>query len=134
MFNNESVMKSIARRVFPDLGAFSKDWVAKLGVWDAVFYAGRDAAWLTISHGQDVLFRIETHGGHVEATYALPAVMERGNGEKFYGTAWANSRRWRVDGWSDVPGVAQEIREFFDNIDEFLEEEAKVYKVLEETK
>ena len=134
MFNNESVMKSIARRVFPDLGAFSKDWVAKLGVWDAVFYAGRDAAWLTISHGQDVLFRIETHGGHVEATYALPAVMERGNGEKFYGTAWANSRRWRVDGWPDVPGVAREIREFFDNIDEFLEEEAKVYNVLEETK
>lgn len=134
MLENKQLAVIIARRVFPDLGAFSKDWVAKLGVWDAVFYAGRDAAWLTISHGQDVLFRIETHGGRVEATYALPAVMERGNGEKFYGTAWANSRRWRVDGWSDVPGVAQEIQEFFDNIDEFLEEEAKVYKVLEETK
>lgn len=133
MFNNESVMKSIARHVFPDLGAFSSDWVAKLGVWDAVFYAGRDAAWLTISHGQDALFRIETSGGRVEAVYALPAVMERENGEKFYGTAWANSRRWRVDEWSDVPQVSKEIREFFDNIDEFLEEEAKVYKVLEES-
>ena len=69
----------------------------------------------------------------MEATYALPAVMELGNGEKFYGTAWANSRRWRVDGWSDVSRVSEEIREFFDNIDEFLEEEAKVYKVLEES-
>ena len=131
MFNNESVMKSIARRVFPDLGAFSQDWVAKLGVWDAVFYAGRDAAWLTISHGQDVLFRIKTHGGRVEAAYALPAVMERPNGEKFYGTVWARSRRWHVDGWSDVPRVSVEIREFFDNTDEFVEEEAKVYKILE---
>ena len=134
MFNNESVMKSIARHVFPDMGAFSKDGVAKLGVWDTILHVGRDAAWLTISHGQDVLFRIETRGGCVEATYALPAVMERGNGEKFYGTAWANSRRWRVGGWSDIPQVSTEIREFFDNIDEFLEEEAKVYKALGESK
>lgn len=133
MFNNESVMKSIARRVFPDPGAFSKDWVAKLGEWDAVLNAGRDATWLTIGHGQDVLFRIETRGDRVEAAYALPAVMERGNGEKFHGTAWANSRRWRVDGWPDVPRVSTEIREFFGNIDEFLEEEAKVYKALGES-
>lgn len=130
----KNILKSITRRVFPDLGAFSSDGHAKLGVWDAVFYAGRDAAWLTISYDQDVLFRIETRGGRVEAVYALPVVMERGNGEKFYGTAWANSRRWRVDGWEDVPRVSVEIKEFFDNIDEFLEEEAKVYRALEEAK
>lgn len=56
------------------------------------------------------------------------------NGEKFYGTAWANSRCWRVGGWSDAPRVSVDIREFFDNIGEFLEEEAKVYKILEEPK
>lgn len=56
MFNNESALKSIACRVFPDLGAFSSDWVAKLGVWDAVFYTGQDAAWRTVSHSQDALF------------------------------------------------------------------------------
>lgn len=133
MLNNESVMKSITRRVFPDLGAFSRG-VAKFGEWDAVLSVGEDVAWLTVSHGRDVLFQIETQGGRVEATYALPAVMERGNGEKEYCTAWANSRRWRVDGWSDVPGVSMKIREFFDNIDEFLEEEAKVCKILEEAK
>ena len=131
MFNNESVLKSIIRRVFPDLGSFSSG-VARLGEWDAVLHAGRDATWLTVSHDRDLLFRVETRKGRVEATHALPAVMERGNGEKFYGTAWASSRRWRVDGWSDVPGVSTEIREFFDNIDEFLEEEARVYKALEE--
>ena len=133
MFNNESVMKSIARQVFPAMGAFSKDGVAKLGDRDAVLHVSRDAVWLTISHGQDVLFRIELRGGCVEAVYALPAVMERGNGEKSYGTAWANSRRWRVGGWSDVPRVSTEIRGFFDNIDEFLEEETRVYKALEES-
>lgn len=132
MFNNESVMKSIARRVFPDLGAFSSG-VAGLGEWDVALRADRDAAWLTVSHGRDPLFQIEVRGGRVAATYALPAVMELGNGEKEYGTAWANSRRWRVDGWSDVPKVSAEIREFFNNIDEFLEEEAKVYKALGES-
>lgn len=133
MFNNESVMKSIARRVFPDLGAFSPG-VARLGEWDVALRADRDAAWLTVSHGRDPLFQIEVRGGRVEATYALPAVMELGNGEKEYGTAWANSRRWCVGGWPDVPRVSVEIREFFDNIDEFLEEEAKVYKILGEAK
>lgn len=134
MFNNESVMKSIARRVFPGPGAFSPDRAAKLGVWDAVLHAGRDATWLTISHGRDALFRVETRGGRVEATYALPAVMERADGEKEYGTAWASSRRWRVNGWEDVPRVSVEIREFFDNTDEFLGEEARVYKILEGSK
>lgn len=131
MLSNESVTKSIAHLVFPDLGPFSKDWVAKLGEWDAIFYAGQDAAWLTISHGRDVLFRIEAKGGRVEAMYALPAVMERADGEKEYGTVWANSCCWRVDEWSDVSRVSTKIREFFDNIDEFLEEEAKVYRVLD---
>ena len=134
MFNNESALKSIARRVFPDLGAFSPDRVAELGEWDAVLHAGRNAAWLTVRHGRDVLFRIEVHGPRVEATYALPAVMESGNGEREYGTAWANSRRWRVNGWEDAPWVSTEIRKFFNNTDEFLEEGAKVYKALEESK
>lgn len=131
MFSSELVLKSIARRVFPNLEVSSSDWVTKLGVWDAVFYPGQDVAWLTISHGQDLLFHIEVKSDRVKATYALPAIMERGNGEKFYGTAWANSRHWRVGGWADVPTIATGIREFFDNIDEFLEEEAKVYKILE---
>lgn len=70
----------------------------------------------------------------VEAMYALPAVMERANGEKFRSTAWANFRRWRVEGWSDVPRVSIEIVGFFSNLNELLEEYAKVYKILEESK
>ena len=132
MFNNESVLKSIARRVFPDLGVFSPDRAAELGVWDATLTVGDGSAWLTISHGRDLLFGIKVRGGRVEAVYALPAVLERGNGEKEYGTAWANSRHWRVDGWSNVPQVAAAIHGFFDNTEEFLEEEAKVRRILGE--
>lgn len=133
MFNNESVVKSIARRVFPDLGAFSPDRVAKLGSWDVVLSTNSDAAWLTVSNGQDVLFRIETRGGRVEATYALPTVMEYGDGKRKYGTAWANSYRWNVTSWADVPRVSADINEFFNNIDEFIREEAKVYRALAES-
>ena len=132
MFNNESVMKSIARHVFPDLGAFSADGHAELGDRDVVLHTGRGATWLTVSHGRDELFRIETRGGRVEAVYALPAVMEMANGEKFHGTAWANSRRWHVGGWGDIPRVSKEIREFFDNDEEWDREEAGVRKTPEE--
>lgn len=132
MFNNESILKSIARRVFPNLGAFSSDGVAKLGLWDAYISVGEGVAWMTIYFNTDMLFCIEVSKGRVKATYALPAIMERA-GEKEYGTAQANSRRWRADGWSDVPAISVGIQKFFDNIDEFLEEEAKVYKILEET-
>lgn len=129
MFDNKSVLKSIARRVFPGMGPFSGER-AKLGEWDVCL----NDAWLTVLAGRDALFRIEARGGRVEATYALPAVMERANGEKEYGTAWANSRCWRVNGWADAPGVSRKIRGFFGNTDEFLEEEAKVYKIIEGSK
>ena len=131
MFNNESILKSIARRVFPEMGKFSSGGVAKLGTWDVVFSSGRNAAGFTVSCGQDRLFRIEVRGPRVEATYALPAIIELGDGSREFGTEWANSRRWRVEGWSDIPKVSTEIREFFNNYDEYLEEEAKVYKILE---
>lgn len=131
MFNNELVLKSIARRVFPDMGSFSPDRTARIGLWDAHLRSTRDSAWLTIYLGPDLLFQIELRGNRLKATYALPAVMELGDGEKEYGTAWANSRRWRVDGWDDVPRVSMEIGKFFDNIEEFLEEETKVYRILE---
>lgn len=131
MFNNELVLKSITRRVFPDLGSFSSDGAAKLGLWDVVLNVADGVAWLTVSHGRDLLFNIKVCGNRVEATYALPAVLERADGEMEYGTAWANSRRWSVAGLEDVPGISVNISEFFENIDEFLEEEAKVYKVLE---
>ena len=63
MFYSGSIVKSIARRVFPDLGAFSPDQVAKLGLWDAILSTDGDAAWLTVSSGRDVLFQVETSGG-----------------------------------------------------------------------
>lgn len=123
-----NILKSIAHQVFPTMTAIGGDGRAELGEWGAELTTSRDAAWLTVSHGRDVLFRVGVNRDRVEAVYALPAVMERGDGEKFYGTAWANSRRWMV-----TDDVSREIREFFDNIDEFLEEEAKVYKALGES-
>lgn len=131
MFNNESVVKSIARRVFPGMGGFSNG-VAELGPWEVHLAVADEVTWLTVYLGRDELFRVEARKGRVKAMYALPAVMELGSGEKEYGTAWANSRHWRVDGWSDVPRVAVAIREFFDNTEEFLEEEAKVHGILGE--
>ena len=107
------------------------DGVAKLGQWDVYLTGADKATWLTVQLGLDVLFQIEVQGGCVAARYALPAVMERGNGEKFYGTAWAGSRRGRVDGWSDVSSVAADIREFFNDTDGLFEEEA--HKILEES-
>lgn len=126
MFNNESVLKSIGRRVFPDMGPFSEYGRARVGLWNAHLCVGDEAAWLTVSIGRDFLFQIEARGSQIEATYALPVVVA---GE--YGTAWSNSRRWHVDGWPDIMEVSTEIREFFDNEDEYLEREAEVYKVLE---
>lgn len=130
MFNNESVLKSIARRVFPAMKAFAPNGHAELGVWDACLSVGNRAAWLTISNDRDLLFCIKAQGDRVEATYALPAVMERA-GEKEYGTAWASSRRWNVNGWSDVPLAAAGIRKFFENDEEFHEEEVRVHEILE---
>lgn len=132
MFNNESIVKSIARRVFPGMGPFS-DGLAKLGQWDAYLAVADEATWLTVKLGLDVLFRIEARDGHVEAWYALPAVAELGNGEKRYSTAWAGSRRWRVDGWSDIFSAAASIRKLFNNYEEFCQVETKVRKILEES-
>lgn len=134
MFNNELVLKAIGRRVFPGMGVFSVDGRAKIDLWEACFSAGNEAAWLTVSAGSDLLFQVEVRGSRVKATYALPAVMELGNGEKEYGTAWANSRCWRVDGWSNIPAVSIGIQKFFDNIEEFCGEEEKVCKAVEESK
>lgn len=133
MFNNESVLKSIARRVFPNMGVFASDGVAKLGPWRACLQRGDGPAWLTVSCGRDLLFRIEVRGPRVEATYALPAVMERADGGREYGTVWAESRHWRVDEWARVPEISARIRGFFDNTEEFCKEEAKVYRILEES-
>lgn len=127
MFNNESVLKCIARRVFPNMGAFSSDGITRIDSWDACLSVDEGAAWLTVSLGRDHLFRIEVRGSRVQATYALPAVV--GLGE--FGTAWAGSRCWRVGGWDEVPEVSAGIRKFFDNDDEYLEEEARVYEILE---
>lgn len=131
MLNNESIIKSIARRVFPGMSKFS-DGVAKLGLWDVYLVVGDETAWLTVQLGIDVLFQIEVRDGHVKAKYALPAIMELSGGEKRYGTMWANSRCWDVDGRSSVLLIATDIREFFDNIEEFCRKEAEVYKILEE--
>lgn len=128
MFNNESLVKSIARRVFPDMGVLSSG-VAEIGLRDACLSVGRGVAWLTVSLGQDHLFQIRVQGSRVEALYALPIVVDDGDSPR-YGTAWANSRRWVVTGWADVPGVSADIREFFNNADEFYAEEAKVYEIL----
>ena len=110
------------------------DGVAKLGQWDVYLTAADEVAWLTVKLGLDVLFQIEARGGRVAAKYALPAVVTVGNGEKEYGTAWADSRRWHVSGWADVPSVAADTREFFNDTDGLFEEEAeKVHKILEES-
>lgn len=132
MLENKQLVVAIARHVFPGMGTFS-DGLAKLGQWDAYLVVGDGVTWLTIQLGPDVLFRVEARGEYVKARYALPAVMELGNGEKEYGTAWAASRRWRVDGWSDIFPVAAGIREFFDNDGEFCRAEAKVYSILGES-
>ena len=131
MFDSESVLKSIARRVFPNMGVFSSYGVARIDLWDACLRVGERAAWLTVSLGRDHLFQIEVRGSCVRATCALPVVIELGGGEREFGTEWANSHRWCVEGWSDIPGVSAEIQKFFDNEDEYLEEEAKVYRILE---
>lgn len=130
MFNNELIVKSIARRVFPGMGKFSYG-VAKLNVWDVYLSVTDEVTWLTVKLGLDVLFQIEAQDGYVVARYALPAVVELGDGEKTYGTMWANSHRWHVDGWSSIPSVAADIRKFFNNDEEFYREEAEVYKILE---
>jgi hypothetical protein len=130
MFNNESVLKSIARRVFPDMGTFSSGGEAGIGLWDARLSVGGGVAWLTVGLGRDELFEIRVQGSRVEAVYAVPAVVEYGDGKRGYGTAWADSRRWKCD-WVDVPRVSADIREFFNNTDEFLNEAAKVRRILE---
>lgn len=131
MLNNELVLKAISRHVFPNMGVFSADGRTRIGLRDVCLSTGDGVAWLTVSLGRDHLFQIEVRGSRVKAAYALPAVMERGDGEREYGTAFANSRCWRVHRWSDVAQVYDEIQEFFENTDEFLEEEAKVEKILE---
>lgn len=131
MFDNESVLESIARRVFPDMGSFSEYGRADVGPWSAHLCVGDEAAWLTVGLGQDFLFQIETRGSHVKATYALPVAVTTADGTVRYGTAWASSRQWRVDGWSDVTQVSVEIQKFFDNLDEFIEREEKVYKIID---
>lgn len=131
MFNNESVVKSIAGRVFPGMSKFS-DGVAKLDVWDVYLTITDEITWLTVELGFDVLFQIEACGGYVTARYALPVIVKLGNGEKRYGTAWAGSRCWCVGGWSDISPVATSIREFFNNTNElFEEEEEKILKELD---
>lgn len=132
MFDNASLVKSIARRVFPDMGAFSSG-TARIGLWDARLGVGEGAAWLTVSLGQDHLFQIKVRGSCVEATYALPTTMECGDGRRKYGTAWANSHRWDVTSCTNVPEISADIEEFFNNIDEFIREEAKVYRALAES-
>lgn len=131
MFNSELVLKAISRRVFPDMGAFSAGGEARIGLWEVHLSVGSGVAWLTVSQDLNPLFRIEVRGSRVKATYALPAVVVLGNGEREYGTEWANSRNWQMRGWSDVALTSIEIREFFDNIEEFLREEGRVYEVLE---
>lgn len=130
MFNNESVLKSIARRVFPGMGRFS-DGVAKLGTWDMYLTTAAKVAWLTVKFGRDLLFQIEVQEGSVKATYALPTVVTLANGEQEYATRWSHTHRWSVHDWADVPRVSIGIRDFFDNNDEFLEMEAAVHKILE---
>lgn len=132
MFDSELLVKSIARRVFLNMGEFSSG-TARIGLLDARLGVGEGAAWLTVSLGQDHLFQIEVRGSCVEATYALPTVMEYGDGKRGYGTAWANSYRWNVTSWADVPGISADIDEFFNNIDEFIREEARVYRALAES-
>lgn len=130
MRNNELVVKSITRWVFPNMSTFSAG-VAKLGVWDVYLSIADETTWLTVKLGLDVLFQIEACGGYVTARYALPVIVKLGNGEKRYGTAWADSRRWRVGEWSDISSVAAGIREFFNNTNElFEEEEEKILKEL----
>lgn len=131
MFNSEYVLKSIARRVFTDMGKFSSSGVAKIASWDAYITVGEGVAWFTVSSDRDRLFQIEVQGSSVRAVYALPAVIELGDGRREFGTEWANSRCWRVGGWSDIPEVSAKIRKFFDNDDEYCREEAKVYEVLD---
>ena len=131
MFDNESIVKSVARQVFPNMGKFYGG-VAKLGQWGVYLTVADKVTWLTVKLGLDMLFQIEAQGGRVAARYALPVVVELGNGEKKYGTAWANSRRWCVNGWVDVPSVAADIRKFFDNTNGLFEkEDEKVHKILE---
>lgn len=131
MLDNELIVKSIARHVFPGMSKFS-DGVAKLGQWDMCLVVGDETAWLTVRLGLDVLFQIEARDGRVKAKYALPVAVELNNGEKRYGTTWTNFRCWNVDGWSSVLSVATDIQKFFDNDEEFYRKEAEVYKILEE--
>lgn len=130
MLNNELIVKSIARRVFPGMGKFSYG-MAKLNVWDVYLSVTDEVTWLTVKLGLDVLFQIEARDGYVVARYALPVVVELANGEKRYSTMWAGFHRWHVDGWSDIPSVAADIREFFDN--DFDLHEKEVYKILEKS-
>lgn len=133
MLNNEYVLKSIARRVFTDMGKFSSG-VAKINSWDAYLSVDDGVAWLTVSLDRDHLFQVEVRGSSVQAVRALPAVIELVDGSREFGTEWADSRRWRVGGWSDILRVSDEIRKFFDNESEYLEEESKVYEILEAAK
>ena len=126
MFNNESVLKPIARRVFPDMGMFSSGGEAKIGLRGARLSVGKGVAWLTVSLGPDKLFEIKAQGSRAGAVWAIPAVVGYGSGG--YGAAWTDSRCWNV---ADVLGVSASIREFFNNTDEFLNEGAGVYRILE---
>lgn len=85
MLNNGSVLKFIARRVFPGLGKFSPDGVAPLGLRDVTLKTWGKVGWLTVSHGRDLLFQVE--GTCVKARYALPTVVQLSSGELEYGTA-----------------------------------------------
>ena len=130
MFNNESVLKFIASRVFPSMEEFSPDGNSRLGLWDITLKVGDDGAWLTVSYKKDSLFQIEVCGVYVKARYALPVVVELSSGELEYGTSWAVEREWRVGRGVDASDVATNIGFLFNNIEEFLEAEAEVYKTI----
>ena len=130
MLNNESVLKFIARRVFPGLGKFSPDGVAQLGLWDVTLKLWGKVGWLTVSHGQDLLFQIEVSGTLIKARYALPVAAKLPSGELKYKTAWVKEREWRAEGWVDADFVALLIGEFFRNLDEFIKAENEVYKII----
>lgn len=130
MFNNETLLKFIARRVFPGVGKFSPDGVAQLGLWDVTLKTCGNVGWLTVSRGRDSLFQVEVEGTRVKARYALPTVVQLSSHELGYGTAWAKERMWHVEGWVDADLAALFIGEFFRNFDEFIKEEDRVYKII----
>ena len=139
MRDETTKLKAIARRVWPGLREFDATGFSVIShgpgdaAWDVRLVSDDGYAWLCVylGHSLDCLYGLEVRGDVLKAMYALPAVFERADGEKTWGTCWARSRLYALGSWDRVVEAATAAHSFFDNRNEWLAEDRAVWRLLE---